>query len=197
MSKRAALRSSADAVAACNFDFVFVPTLEPILDKLDGAALRLLRTSDSVPAQYWNARPAQNCWSPAEIIAHVIMVERAVIAYAQKVLTKPPKRFPLHKKLHLPILLAENRIILRKTPIPLDPQLVREKEAALAELRETRDHTLAFLEQTKGQDVSVYRWPHPFLGTLNMYEWFQMIAAHEIRHAKQMQKFVGTLPKAI
>jgi hypothetical protein len=171
--------------------------LEPILDKLDRAAFRLLRTADSVPAQYWSFRPRPNCWSPAEIIAHVIMVERSVIAYAQKVSDKSPKRFPLHKRLHLPMALVETRLIRRKSPIPLDPRLVREKEEALAELRETRERTVTFLEQTKGRDLGVYRWPHPFLGLLNMYEWFQMIAAHELRHEKQMHEILERLPKAI
>jgi hypothetical protein len=171
--------------------------LEPILDKLDHASSRLLRTSDSIPAQYWNSRPGQDRWSPAEIIAHVVMVEVSVAAYAQKVSTKPPKQFPFHKRLHLPMALVEARLIRRKSPIPLDPQLVREKEEALAELRATRERTLTFLEQTKDRDLGVYRWPHPFLGVLNMYEWFQMIAAHELRHEKQMHEILGRLPKAI
>lgn len=93
--------------------------------------------------------------------------------------------------------LVEARLIRRKSPIPLDPQLVREKEEALAELRETRRRTVTFLEQTKGRDLGVYRWPHPFLGVLNMYEWFQMIAAHELRHEKQMHEILERLPKAI
>jgi hypothetical protein len=171
--------------------------LEPILDKLDRASFRLLRTSDSVPAQYWNSRPGQDRWSPAEIIAHVVMVETSVIAYAQKVSAKSPKRFPLHKRLHLPLALVEARIIRRKTPIPLDPQWVREKEDALAQLRETREKTVAFIQQIKDRDVGVYRWPHPFLGVLNMYDWLQMIAAHELRHEKQMHEILKRLPKAI
>jgi hypothetical protein len=171
--------------------------LDPILDKLDRAAFRLLRTADSVPAQHWHSRPAQDRWSPAEIVAHEIKVERSVIAYAQKVSTKSPKRFPLHKRFHLPMALVGARLIRRKSPIPLDPKLVREKEEALAELRETRERTVTFMEQTKGRDLGVYRWPHPFLGVLNMYEWFQMIAAHELRHEKQMHEILERLPKAI
>jgi len=47
------------------------------------------------------------------------------------------------------------------------------------------------------RDLSKYRMPHPFLGILNMYEWFQLIASHEIRHSKQMREISGTLPKTV
>jgi len=67
----------------------------------------------------------------------------------------------------------------------------------LAELREVRERTLAFLEETKGRDLSVYCWPHPFLGTFTMYGWFQVVASHQLRHEKQMRKIVASLPKAI
>jgi hypothetical protein len=43
----------------------------------------------------------------------------------------------------------------------------------------------------------VYCWPHPFLGMLNVYEWFEMIAAHQLRHTKQMKEISTRLPKAV
>jgi hypothetical protein len=30
--------------------------------------------------------------------------------------------------------------------------------------------------------------PHPFLGTLDLYEWVYFIAAHERRHADQVRE---------
>jgi len=170
-----------------------VAALEPILDKLARAQRSLLRTADSVPAEQWKATPARGGWSAAEVVAHLIMVERSVIGNADKISQKPPKHFPIVRRFHLPLALVQARIVRRKTPIPVDAGLVREKEDMLAELREVRGRTLAFLEETKGRDLSVYRWPHPFLGTLNMYEWLVMIAAHEIRHEKQMREIAASL----
>jgi len=37
-----------------------------------------------------------------------------------------------------------------KTPIPIDPELLREKEIMFAELREVRGRTLALIEETRG-----------------------------------------------
>ena len=111
-------------------------------------------------------------------------------------LTKPPKEVPFFKRFHIPMAVVESRLIRRKTPIPLDPGIVQKKEM-LAEPRQVRDRTLAFIEETMERDLSKYRMPHPFLGTLNTYEWFQLIALHEIRHTKQMREIGGALPKSI
>jgi uncharacterized damage-inducible protein DinB len=174
-----------------------VPRLEPILEKLAHAQHRLLRAADSVPPEQWKTRPGQGGWSPAELVAHLIMVERAIIGNADRIVQETPRRFSVLKRLHLPLALVEARLIRRKTPIPVDEELVREKETMLAELRDVRERTLAFMEETKGQDLSAYRWPHPFLGSFNVYGWFEMIAAHELRHEKQMRKIVTRLPKPI
>jgi hypothetical protein len=72
---------------------------------------------------------------------------------------------------------------------------VREKETMLAELREVRERTLAFVDETKSRDLSKYRYRHAFLGSLNIYQWLQMIACHEIRHEKQMREIAEAYRK--
>jgi hypothetical protein len=101
------------------------------------------------------------------------------------------------KRFHFPMWLVESRIIRRKSPIPLDPSLLNAKEEMLGELRAARERTLAFLVETSKRDLSAYCWPHPFLGMLNGYEWFEMIASHEIRHTKQMREIAARLPKVV
>ena len=88
-------------------------------------------------------------------------------------------------------------MIRLKTPIPIEAEMVRGKEEMLAELREVRERTLAFIEETSGRDLSKYTMRHPFLGTLNTYEWFQLIASHEVRHTKQMNEIATSLPKVV
>ena len=53
------------------------------------------------------------------------------------------------------------------------------------------------LDETQGRDLSVYYWPHPFLGKLNFYNWFTFIAVHQIRHTKQMVEIAKNLPKRV
>jgi hypothetical protein len=174
-----------------------MPPIEPIVGKLARAQAGLLRAADAIGADQWKTSPGDGMWCAGEIVAHLIMVERTIIGKADRITQKPARPTPLLKRLHLPLALVEARVVRRKTPIPLDPELVREKEVMLGGLRDVRERTLAFLEETRNRDLRSYCWPHPFIGTLNFYEWFQMIASHELRHTKQMQEIAAALPKAV
>lgn len=166
-------------------------TITPILAKLAQAQNKLLRTADDVPADQWRTRPADGGWCAAEVVAHLIMVERSVIGAADRIVQHPPRRFSRLQRLHFPLALVEVRLVKRKTPIPIDPELLREKETMLAELRDVRERTLAFMDETKGRNLGLYRWRHAFLGSLNAYEWFEMVARHQLRHEKQMRKIAS------
>lgn len=174
-----------------------MPALQSIVDRLACAQNELLRAADAVPAVQWETSPGNDRWSAGELTSHLITVEGFIIRRADKLVQGPPRQYPWFKRFHLPMALVEARLIRRKSPIPVDPQLVCGKEEMLAELREVRERTLRFIDETKGRDLSEYCWPHPFLGTLNMYQWFQMIASHEIRHAKQMREIAADLPKVV
>ena len=174
-----------------------MPTLKTIVANLDRAQRKLLCAADAISANQWEARPGEGRWSAGELVSHLITIERAILRNADRMLQKPPKSVPFYKRFHVPMAAVESRLIRRKTPIPLDTQMVREKEEMLAELQGVRERTLAFIEETKERDLSKYRRPHPFLGSLNTYEWFQMIAAHEVRHTKQMREIAASLPKVV
>lgn len=172
-------------------------SLNKILENLSCAQQGLLRAADSVPADQWKTQPGEGRWSASELVGHLITVERAVIRGADKMLQKPPKPLPLYKRFHVPMAIVEARLIRLKTPIATDAQIIGEKEEMLAELRQVRERTLAFIEETKGRDLKDYSMPHAFLGTLNAYEWFQLIASHEVRHTKQMCEITAALPKMV
>ncbi len=174
-----------------------VRSLLTIGENLARAQKAFLSAADAVSAVQWKTKPEVDRWSAGELVCHLIMVERAIIRGADKLLQKPPEPRPFFKRFHIPLAVVESRLIRRKTPIPLDPSLVGEKEEMLAQLREVRERTLAFMEETKARDLSKYHMPHAFLGTLNTYEWLQMIASHELRHAKQMQEIALALPKSV
>jgi hypothetical protein len=174
-----------------------VPRLERILEKLDRAQRNLLRATDAIPDNLWRTCPREGTWSAAEVIAHVMTVERAVVGAAGRILKKPPKHTPVLKRFRLPFVFAEIRLIRLKTPIPMDSRLLREKDAMLAEMREARECTLALIEETRNRDLSAYRWRHPFLGSLNTYGWFSLLGSHQIRHGKQMREIASSLPKPI
>jgi DinB family protein len=156
-----------------------------------------LRAADQIPSANWTERARPEQWSAAEIVAHLICVERAILTNADHIVQKSPRHIPLWKRAHLPMWLAAVRLIRLKSPAALEPTATGNKEELLGELRETRERAFAFLGETEKRDLRVYCWKHPFMGRLNFYEWFELIAAHQIRHTKQMQDLGKRLPKVV
>ena len=173
-------------------------SLQSIAENLAHAETQFLAAADAIPADQWQTCPCEGRWSAGELVCHLIQVERTIIKNAGKLLRHPPKPRPLLKRFHLPMLMVESRLIPRKTPIPLDPALVCEKDQMLAQLREVRRQTRVFMEEkTREKDLRKYHMPHPFLGTFNLCEWLQVIASHQVRHSKQMQEITAALPKTV
>ena len=172
-------------------------SLNAIVEKLGRSQRGLLFTTDSVPPEQWRIKPGRERWSAGELIGHLILVERRILSGTDRLLQKPPQPRPFLKRFHIPLVVVEARLFRRKSPTPLDGQIFGEKDEMLAELRGVRERTLAFIEETKGRDLLRYWMPHPFIGTLTTYEWFEFIASHEIRHTKQMAEIAAALPKNI
>jgi uncharacterized damage-inducible protein DinB len=174
-----------------------MPNLQSSVEKLTRAQQGLFTAANAVSAMDWQTLPDANSWSAAHVVAHLCQVERSVLGYANRVIRKTPFHVPYLQRFHIPFLVVEKRLIRRKSPIPIDAELLHGKEAMLAELRSVRERTLTFLGDTQGRDLSVYYWPHPFLGKLNFYNWFTFIAVHQVRHTKQMVEIAKNLPKRV
>ncbi len=171
-------------------------SLQPIRKKLARSQTAFFRAADAIPGEKWHNCPGLNQWSAAELVAHLVVVERGVVTNADRLTQRAPipVSFP---RLHFPMWLVEARVIRRKSPVPLDESLMAEKEAMLAGLRGMRERTLAFISETERRDLRAYCWRHPFLGMLNLYEWLEMIAAHQLRHTKQIREIEAKLSRKL
>jgi len=169
-----------------------------ISEKLTRAQAKFLGAADAIAADQWLEQPKPGCWSAAELVAHLSDVERGVAGYADSIIRKTPLPVTWYKRLHLPLALVRLRAIKRQVPPIVTPSTsLTGKETMLAELRSVRERTLAFLEETLHRDLSRYGWNHPFLGRLSFYAWFAFLAAHQVRHSKQMWEIAQNLPKDV
>jgi len=125
------------------------------------------------------------------MVGHLCRVEREVVAYADRVIRKSPMRVSFWRRWHLPIVLVESRVVKRKAPGMVQPSGLADKETMMAELRSVRERTLAFLEETHQLKLEAYFWRHPFLGNLKFYDWYTFVAAHQIRHTKQLLEMMN------
>jgi hypothetical protein len=159
---------------------------------LENSRAKFLSIAGEVSDLHWRKSPAPDCWSAADVLAHVGMVEERTIFGMKRLLRAAPNPVALRKRLHLPLALSTWRGRKVRTPITLDDKRVCDKQESFAGLIAARAATVELIESTRGTDVSLYRFEHPFLGSLNMYDWFRMIGYHELRHAKQIRELVET-----
>ncbi|MGH9776581.1 MAG: DinB family protein [Candidatus Acidiferrales bacterium] len=164
--------------------------MKGIAELLHRSHTSLLETCKAFPEERWRDAPRTGAWSAAEIIGHLASVEEAILGGMNQVASKPAVAIPIWKQFHLPSRLAAWRGFKVKTPIPLDPKLVFDKPPAIERLKSTRRATLQFLEDNKGRDLKRYRFPHPFFGSLNLYDWLRVTSYHEVRHTKQLGDLV-------
>jgi hypothetical protein len=174
-----------------------MPSLAAIRTKLIRAQTAFFSAADTISVEKWDKCPGTNEWSAAQLVAHLLVVERVVLTRVDQLTQQSPIPVPFPKRMHLPMWLVEARVIRRKSPVPLDESLLAEKEAMLGELRRVRERTMAFISETERRDLSCYCWRHPFLGMLNVYEWMEMIAAHQLRHTKQVREIEARLSRKL
>ncbi len=169
--------------------------VKSIVTHLKEAHAAFLGACGSIPATQWTRPPAHGGWSAGEVVAHLIMVETRVLQAMKEALKKPPEPVPVWKKFHLPISITAMRGIKVKSPIPLNPALVRTQKQMLDDFSELRNRAVALLMASNQQDLGAYRARHPFMGSLNFYDWFKMLAYHQTRHTKQIQEITASLQK--
>lgn len=169
--------------------------LSKIYTHLEKSESFYLSAAVKVPRDRWLEAPAGGGWSAGEISAHVAAIEERILSRTAKILEKPPVSLPIWKRFHLPVSLGASRRRRVVSTIPLDPSTVVEREASLARVSATRVATLEFLKSLAGRNLRGYRFPHPFLGSFSIQDWFFFIGYHQIRHAKQIIEQVETFQR--
>jgi uncharacterized damage-inducible protein DinB len=53
--------------------------LDPILEKLSCAQTAFFQAADSVSSEQWKTKPKADEWTAAELVAHLVTAERAII----------------------------------------------------------------------------------------------------------------------
>ena len=174
-----------------------MPNLDSIRAKLTHSQSRFLTVADTIPSNFWQTPPSPDAWSTAEVVAHLCQIETSIVANSLRILRHPPRPVPLLKRFRLPLILAEYRVRRLKSPLPVDSTLMADKDPMLAALRTVRERTFAFLDETQSQNLAPYCFPHPFLGMFNLYAWLELIARHQLRHAKQIHEIARLLPNHV
>ena len=164
-----------------------------VLDCLDAEITALRTAVDSVPAGARHARPADDRWSVAEVLEHLAMVESAVLkACARQLaaareggLAEESASTPIRQTLPPEAVANRERRLL--APANVAPAAV-DADTAWEHVESVRGRFREFVVSCDGLALGEVSFPHPALGSLNLYQWFLFAAGHHARHAAQIRE---------
>ncbi len=173
--------------------------LTDVLAALDASRQALRDSVAAIPGAARTARPGPDRWSPVDIVEHLSLVESRFSAVVGGKITDalgsglgPEKqpREPLTERIST---MLADRSGKRNAPEAAIPSGTMDEHAAWAAADRARAGFRAAVLSADGLALSGVIHEHPFFGPLNVYQWVELIAAHEMRHVAQVRETAAQL----
>lgn len=165
---------------------------EFVVEHLERSRDRVLALAQSVPPEQRTVRPSRDEWSVAELIEHIIVVEKMSLERVERAVRENvPDATRRGKGVHKDQIILENvpsRTVRVQAPDGFSPSnRWPDFNEMLLEFSTTRARAIDFARTTDA-DLRVYFAPHPMLKDLDAYQWLLMIASHAERHVRQAEQ---------
>jgi uncharacterized damage-inducible protein DinB len=158
------------------------------ISQLDQTRERLLQTLQGLSPDQLLYRPQPSCWSVAENVEHLIVVEKRLVGAIEKLLQQPPdflKRPSMSDQEVIQIIGTVAEPV--QAPEQTLPTLRWPADDLSSEFEATRQRTRDFAGATMG-DLRHHFITHLLFGDLDSYQWILLIGAHCNRHTVQSQR---------
>lgn len=170
--------------------------VDEIYTALDGARRKFKQTTAHLSDEQAKLRENGEGWTVAEIAEHVgivlsgaLMITKKLLAQAEKDGGKSDGNF------NPPLSFAEQVNQLKdaklEAPEMVRPQGGKSISESLAKLDESLQALKDLRSRIVAADSSHTKFPHPFLGDLNLYEWLILAGLHERRHLAQIERILA------
>jgi hypothetical protein len=169
------------------------PHLLDVFSRLDASRAALGAAVESIAAPLRQQRPGPERWSVAEVLEHLSIVERLFTgrvadaidaARAGGLAGETADRLPLPDDIEARM---ANRANKRSSPEVALPTGTLDAAAAWKALESGHQRLRALVEEVDGLALSGVMLTHPFFGTLTVYQFVELMAAHEGRHTEQIK----------
>ena len=164
---------------------------ERVVQYLAESRERLVLAVEGLSDEQRSFQPAQDRWSIADCVEHIIVVETSVLRNIQQVLQSAPQPERQNEAQ------GKEQVILER--VPARERRVKGPEEAMPQGRwpdfedlmrqfeATRERSVRFSAVTQA-DLRNHFFPHPFLGLLDCYQWLLFLSAHCERHVRQIEE---------
>jgi hypothetical protein len=169
------------------------PPLQELADLLDRERAALLAVWERIPAADRERRAAPDQWTPAEVLAHLGLVEAGsarLLARAREAGLGAETDHGSRRGALAGYDIARNPARLVAPDAVVPPAGVT-AAAAEAELAASRAALRALLAEADGLALGEVKANHMRFGELDMYGWLAFIAQHEARHAAQLLRMAA------
>lgn len=160
------------------------------VDYLEQTRKDFLAAVDGVSEEQWKFKPAPERWSIAETAEHIAVAEQMIWDLVSGKIMKSPatpeKRAEVEGKEEMIMKVIPDRSRKAQAPEQLRPIGKWTTQAALVkDFETTRGQEIAYLQETK-EDLRDHFEEHPFLKTMDAYQWLIFNGAHSKRHTAQI-----------
>jgi uncharacterized damage-inducible protein DinB len=167
-------------------------SLAPELELLNAERAQLLAGVAQVPESLRDRRPTSDAWSVAEILEHLMQVERFItsllIKRSQEPAAEPtaPELLEKAKLTAVRAALVRDRSVKVEAPERIRPAGTLGAAAALEGLTAVRAALLEAFTSIDPKVLDGVTQRHPAVGWLTLRGWVQFVAHHEARHTAQI-----------
>ncbi len=168
---------------------ITVEEKEELISVLQSNQDRLLLVLDAINADLFLHRSSDDKWSVAELVEHIILVEKSVLKGIQKKGATPSEQEIASALDHSQMKeKAHDRSRKIDAPDPFIPKnIFASKETAIVAFKEHRKNIGEFITTTT-LPLKQIGFPHFIFGMLNGMSWFLFMAEHCERHILQMEE---------
>ncbi len=175
--------------------------LAETMEYVEEKRTELLQSFAGVPRDRLMRRASAGGWSVAEILDHLRMVESGIARLIAKRAGRAREEGLGEEKSTESVLASFDRhrakldAMTLQSPTPVQPRADADLNEALEGLETSRESLRAAVVGANGLSLGEIKHTHPLLGELDLYQWLIFLGQHEVRHKKQIERTLNSIPK--